>query len=82
MIVDHLIAYGDELEDGEDENLEDDEDYFEDSHFYEDDEDEDDGMVACRICSCLIGDEVGYGDDWGEGPFCENCAGTAEGAEE
>lgn len=33
-----------------------------------------DDAYPCRICSCLIGDEVDYGDDWGEGAICVNCA--------
>lgn len=37
----------------------------------EEDEPEDD--LPCVFCGCLIGDEVGYGDNWGEGPICENC---------
>jgi hypothetical protein len=37
------------------------------------DEAEDDDYLACVCCSCLIGDEVAYGDNWGEGPMCANC---------
>lgn len=38
----------------------------------EEDEPEDDS-IPCVFCGCLIGDEVAYGDNWGEGPICENC---------
>ena len=41
--------------------------------FDEFDESEDDDPVPCSICSCLIGDEVGYGDTWDGQWVCENC---------
>jgi hypothetical protein len=28
---------------------------------------------ACIRCSCIIGDEVGFGTDFGEGPICDVC---------
>jgi hypothetical protein len=37
-----------------------------------------DPPVPCSICSCLIGDEVGYGDTWDGRWVCEGCAGIEE----
>jgi hypothetical protein len=33
---------------------------------------------ACVQCSDLIGLEVEYGDDYGEGPICRRCAGLED----
>lgn len=38
----------------------------------------DDDCYPCVICGNLIGDEVAYGDDWGEGPICAGCAGLED----
>jgi hypothetical protein len=35
-----------------------------------------DEYVPCSICSCLIGDEVGYGDTWDGRWVCDQCAGN------
>lgn len=42
--------------------------------------DDEDGepQVTCIACCCVIGDEVAYGDNWGEGPLCTRCAGMEE----
>jgi hypothetical protein len=53
----------------------------EDMCFMDDAEEDDDECAAgipCRYCSCLIGNEVGFGDDWSEGPICENCMMTSD----
>jgi hypothetical protein len=42
------------------------------------DDEEDEAGIPCRFCSCLIGNEVAYGDDWGEGPICKTCANPTE----
>ena len=47
---------------------------FKEDFFERDDED----CPPCVRCGCLIGDEVLYYDDWGEGPLCAGCAGTDE----
>jgi hypothetical protein len=39
---------------------------------------DDEEYEPCSICSCLIGDEVGYGDMWDGRPVCENCAGLVD----
>jgi hypothetical protein len=44
----------------------------------EDEDDEDDEYVPCSICSCLIGDEVAYGDTWDGRWVCAGCAGVEE----
>jgi hypothetical protein len=36
-------------------------------------EEPDDDCLPCTLCGCLIGDEVAYGDNYGEGPICANC---------
>lgn len=41
-----------------------------------DESDEIDWNVPCCICSCLIGDEVNFGEEdyWGDGrPICSGC---------
>jgi hypothetical protein len=35
-------------------------------------------VQTCVMCSELIGLEVEYGDNWGEGPLCRRCAGLAD----
>jgi hypothetical protein len=35
-------------------------------------------FVTCIACCCVIGDEVAYGDNWGEGPLCTRCAGMED----
>jgi len=44
-----------------------------------DGEEREEPQVTCIACCCVIGDEVAYGDDWGEGPLCTRCAGLEEG---
>ena len=44
---------------------------------FEDDDDEE-FYVPCCVCSCLIGDEVAYGDTWDGRWVCDNCAGVAQ----
>jgi len=43
-----------------------------------DGEERDDEQITCIACCCVIGDEVPYGDDWGEGPLCLHCAGMED----
>ena len=52
-------------------------DYIEGA-FLEGEEDPDDEYVECSICSCLIGDEVAYGDTWDGRWVCAGCAGLEE----
>jgi len=40
-----------------------------------DGDERDEPQLSCIACCCIIGDEVAYGDDWGEGPLCTRCAG-------
>jgi hypothetical protein len=42
--------------------------------FLEADEDErEERLICCMQCSCVIGEEVSYADDFGWGPICDNC---------
>lgn len=43
---------------------------------WDEDDESDDGCVPCSICSCLIGDEVLYGDTWDGRQVCAGCAGV------
>jgi hypothetical protein len=36
-------------------------------------EEVDERRVYCSRCSGVIGKEVGYADDFGDGPICDNC---------
>ena len=42
----------------------------EDMCFLDEEEEE---VITCRYCSCVIGEEASFADDWGDGPICENC---------
>ena len=50
------------------------------SEAFEDDTDADpdDEMIACYVCSCIIGEEVAYGDKWDGRWVCAGCAGVEE----
>lgn len=45
---------------------------------FDEDELDEDAPVACSICSCLIGDEVLYGDTWDGRQVCAGCAGIED----
>lgn len=58
-----------------------DDDYFDDyeSIYYGDDYFDED-YIECHICSCVIGDEVGYGYEMAPGEHvCDVCAGELNG---
>lgn len=47
--------------------------------FYDDDGDPiEENVRPCSVCSCLIGDEVAYGDTWDGRWVCAGCAGVSE----
>ena len=37
-----------------------------------------DEYIPCSVCSCLIGDEVSYGDTWDGRSVCAGCAGVED----
>jgi hypothetical protein len=39
-------------------------------------DDDEDAPVPCMVCSCLIGDELLYGDTWDGWQVCAGCAGV------
>ena len=48
---------------------------LDDSDWIDPDDALEEECVPCAVCSCLIGDEVAYGDTWDGRWVCEGCAG-------
>jgi hypothetical protein len=46
---------------------------YDEPDYYDEESPVESDYLPCTLCGCLIGDEVGYGDNYGECPICDNC---------